>query len=211
MPFVDLAFPVVGSRIPRDHGYALYGALCRKLPALHRADWLAVHPVSGRPANGDLLLTRRAQLRVRVPVERIPDVLPLAGSSLDLGGAALRIGVPSIHALAPAPSLDARLVVLTLTRPPRAANAALDRDTHDVRAIAERYERELRRQLDKIAVHGDLTLCGRHSITIAGARVIGYSARVSGLDADASLRLQESGLGGRRAMGCGVFRPTRGN
>jgi len=48
MPFVDLAFPVVGSSIPRDHGYALYGALCRKLapaPSLdHRLVVLTLRP-----------------------------------------------------------------------------------------------------------------------------------------------------------------------
>ena len=41
---VDLAFSVVGQRVPADHGYALYGAICRRLPEVHSAGWLAVHP-----------------------------------------------------------------------------------------------------------------------------------------------------------------------
>lgn len=211
MNVIDLAFPIVGQRVPRDHGYALYSALCRRLPGLHGAPWLAVHPIGGTPANGALLLRRDSRLRLRVPTDHIPDVLPLAGTSLDLAGASLRVGAPSVHPLAPAANLDARLVVLTLTRPPRKENAEVGRNTHDVSAIAERYEKELRRQLERIGVSGgELTLCGRHAMTVARARLIGYSVRLSNLDADSSLRVQERGLGGRRAMGCGVFRPTRG-
>ncbi len=32
---VDLCFPVLGQTLPSDHGYALYAALSRVLPALH--------------------------------------------------------------------------------------------------------------------------------------------------------------------------------
>lgn len=34
---VDVAFPVTGTTVPLDHGYALYAALCHRLPALHEA------------------------------------------------------------------------------------------------------------------------------------------------------------------------------
>ena len=34
-PWVDLAFRVLGERVPIDHGYALYAALSKTLPALH--------------------------------------------------------------------------------------------------------------------------------------------------------------------------------
>jgi hypothetical protein len=33
--------------------------------------------------------------------------------------------------------------------------------------------------------------------------------RVLGLSADDSLKLQICGLGGKRTMGCGIFRPAR--
>jgi hypothetical protein len=35
MPMVELHFPVLGPSLPVDHGYALYSALCRVLPAMH--------------------------------------------------------------------------------------------------------------------------------------------------------------------------------
>jgi hypothetical protein len=35
MPVIDLAFVLVGRTVPMDHGYALFSALCRVVPALH--------------------------------------------------------------------------------------------------------------------------------------------------------------------------------
>jgi hypothetical protein len=35
MPVVDLSFVLAGTTIPLDHGYSLFSALCRLVPALH--------------------------------------------------------------------------------------------------------------------------------------------------------------------------------
>ena len=49
MTKVDLAFELVGQQpIPADHGYALYGALSRVLPAVHRDNGVAIHPIGGQ-------------------------------------------------------------------------------------------------------------------------------------------------------------------
>jgi hypothetical protein len=37
MAFVDLAFRLTASKVPVDHGYALYSAISRLLPELHGA------------------------------------------------------------------------------------------------------------------------------------------------------------------------------
>ena len=51
MPYVDLAFRLTGSKVPVDHGYALYSALSRLLPEIHGAKNIGVHPRSacGKP------------------------------------------------------------------------------------------------------------------------------------------------------------------
>jgi CRISPR-associated protein Cas6 len=114
VPTLDLSFPIQGERVPRDHGYALYGALSRAIPALHGASWLGVHPLGGALADdATLLFGRHPHLRLRLPADRIADVLPLAGARLDVGGAALRLGAPRVHALAPVASLDARMAANT--------------------------------------------------------------------------------------------------
>ena len=211
MTTVDLAFPLVGERVALDHGYALYGALCRVAPGLHQAAWLGVHPLGGTQVDeATLQLGRRSQLRLRLPADRIGEVLPLAGARLDVSGASLMVGAPSVHTLLPVPSLDARVVAIKLTRAPRRRNEDLGREALDVAGFAERYAAEIKRQLEAIGIGGPFELRGRRSLTVGGRRVVGYSVRVIGLGADESIALQEKGIGGKRRMGCGVFRPTRG-
>lgn len=211
MSSLDLCFPVLATTVPRDHGYALYGALCRAVPSAHNAEWLAVHPLSGGSVGENRLALRDgAVLILRLPAECIPEVLPLAGRTLEIGSARLLLGAPNVLALVPASSLDARLVVIKLTDAPRRENPELGREALDVKRFAERYVAELRRQLAKIGITSPPELHGRRSMTVSGKRIVGYSVRVDGLNADQSIALQVHGLGGKRRMGCGVFRPTRG-
>ena len=44
---VDLIFNVVGSTIPQDHGYALYAAIARVVPAIHGARDVGIFPIRG--------------------------------------------------------------------------------------------------------------------------------------------------------------------
>ncbi len=210
MPVVDVSFPLQIASAPRDHGYVLYSAISRTVPALHEAKWLAVHPLPGRLVDDDTLaMGRHARLRLRLPADKIPAVLPLAGTTLNLMGVKAVVGAPTIHALAPEASLDARMVAIKLTALPHRDNRELGRQTLDVDALRARYEAEIERQLTAIEIHRPFQIRGRRSITIAGRRVVGYSVRVTNLAEEESVRLQELGIGGKRRMGCGVFRPTR--
>ena len=174
MTVVDLSFPASGQSVPRNHGYALYAALCRALPDLHGARWLGVHPLSGVAVEGDQLRLRdTAEMRLRLPAERIPDVLSLAGREIDLAGNAIRLAIPRVHPLVPAPNLDARIVVLHLTRAPRRFNAQVGREALDVQSFEDRYRAELGRQLQTRGIGGKLTLEGRQTIQVAGRRLIG--------------------------------------
>jgi CRISPR-associated protein Cas6 len=210
MPVVDVSFPLMIRSMPRDHGYVLYSAICRTVPALHGASWLGIHPLSGRPIDDGLLeMGRQARLRLRLPADKISAVLPLAGTTLDMTGRRATVGAPTIHTLVAAASLDARMVSIKLTAAPRRGNQALGRETLDVGAFAARYQAEIERQLSAIEIRRPFEIRGRRSLTVAGRRVVGYSVRVTDLLQDESLRLQEMGIGGKRRMGCGVFRPTR--
>lgn len=44
MPYVDLAFRLTGSKVPVDHGYALYSVISRILPEIHGAKNIDAHP-----------------------------------------------------------------------------------------------------------------------------------------------------------------------
>lgn len=204
-PCIDLAFPLSGERVPIDHGYPLYSALSVALPSLHEARWLGVHPLSGKAEDDALVLTPHSRLTLRIPLSRLSHVLSLTGHTLTVAGANLRLGAPQVFQLETRACLDARLVLIRLTDPVLPKNEAATESR-----FAKRFQEEARRQLDRLGIGGDLTLHGQRRITVAGQRLLGFSVRVNGLSAEESLALQVHGLGGKRRMGCGVFRPTRG-
>jgi len=173
MPSVDVAFPLVGAGAPADHGYVLYAAMSRAVPSLHRAQWLGVHALPGLPVgNGTLALRRGARLRLRVPVERVQDVLPLAGRTLDVAGHRLHLGAPSVQAIMPTPSVDARLVLIKLTHFPKAPP---DREEASLR-VRRMFSEELRRQMLRLGIDRPAGVLGRRVLT--AIRPVG---RVAGL------------------------------
>jgi CRISPR-associated protein Cas6 len=212
MPLIELHFPVLGSSLPVDHGYALYSALSRFLPAIHNAgSRVFLAPIGGRYAgNGTLHLEfGRSCLRVRLPTEDIPSILPLAGKSLALDGHRIRFGVPQVRSLVPAVSLGARMV--TMKRSDR-HDANGTKAYMEPASFLEAVQRELGRRGVRAAPGIPLVREGprvgqpvRRVLRIKNKRVVGFPLQITGLTADVSIELQENGLGGRRKMGCGFF------
>jgi CRISPR-associated protein Cas6 len=211
VPVVDVSFPLQLFSAPFDHGYLLYSAISRVAPHLHEATWLGIHPLSGQPVGTTLDLGKRARLRLRLPADRVANVLPLSGATLRMDDRSAVVGAPTIHTLTPSSSLDARMVAIKLTDAPVQASSVLGgRDTIDTAAFGARYAKEIERQLAAIEIRKPFQIRGKRSLRVAGRRVIGYAVRVIDLTPDESLRLLERGIGGKRRMGCGLFRPTRG-
>ncbi|MDR3635106.1 MAG: type I-MYXAN CRISPR-associated protein Cas6/Cmx6 [Isosphaeraceae bacterium] len=203
MPVIDLAFVLVGRTVPLDHGYALFGALSRVVPALHGNRSIGVHPIRGRQtAPGVLSLTESSRLRLRLPSEEVATYLAIAGAELELDGHRLRVGIPRSEPLVPASRLASRLVTFRNAKEPA------------------RFEADVRRELETLGIAGEPSLVAspsshprsvgqpiRRVLRIKDKRVVGFALRVGGLTAEESLKLQEAGLGGRRRMGAGVFVP----
>lgn len=186
---VDLWFPITGTTLPSDHGYGLYGALCRSVPTLHGADWWALHTVRGRRTfPGFIALSRAPRLGMRLPAEHIPLVLPLAGRLLEVGGSRIGLGAPTVESLRPHQALSARMVTIKPF------------------IEAEPFRAAMEKQLAEIGVSGAITIGSRKVLAIGGGSVVGFSVRIAELEQASSLHLQEKGIGGRRRMGCGVFR-----
>jgi CRISPR-associated endonuclease/helicase Cas3 len=197
---IELHFPVLGSTLPADHGYALYSAISRLIPSVHEDHVVGIGPIAGQyVGNGRLHLDPwRSRLRLRLAPEKIAAVLPLAGKSLVMGDHSVRLGVPFVRALVPAPNLVARLVTIKgFTEPADFLSAVC-------------------RQLQTLDINGEpgipLIRNGthegqprRHVLRIKEKMVVGFSLQVTGLTAEESIKLQEKGLGGRRKMGCGFF------
>jgi CRISPR-associated protein Cas6 len=197
-PYVTVHFPLQGRQLPADHGYALYSAITRQLPDLHSTSWLGIELISGVPWRAGIIVlpTRGASLRLRIPADHYGHVLPLAGRRLDLSGYTIRLGIPSARPLLPAASLYARAVTIKkFTDPEPFLDAA-------------------RRQLDALNINAALELpldeqgrYRRRILKIHDKTIVGFSLAAHGLSDDDSLRLQRVGIGGRRAMGCGLFNP----
>ena len=115
-PILDILFRVIGTEVPSDHGYALYGALSRILETeedqwMHGNPHIGLHTVRGTPlGNGRRLIGPNARLGLRLPSDLLPRSLRLAGKSLDLDGCKLRVGVSETRALVPAATLHCRIV-----------------------------------------------------------------------------------------------------
>lgn len=226
MPMIDLHYTVQGATLAADHGYALYAALSRLLPELHSPDCkIRIGPIRGTYIGQGLLQLdpRFSRLRLRLQADAIPLVLPLAGKALTLGDHRIRLGVPQVRALIPAPNLVARLVVIKASSP-RADPA--DKTSRD-RAATKRYlvpaqfleavraelkRRDIGAQAD-LPVHDTGPRAGeprRHVLRVHGKTIVGFSVLVQGLTAEESIRVQEEGIGGRGRMGCGFFGVIRG-
>ena len=209
-PILDILFRVIGTEVPNDHGYALYGALSRILETeedqwMHGNPLIGLHIVRGTPlGNGRRLIGPNARLGLRLPSDLLPRSLRLAGKSLDLDGCKLRIGVSETRALVPAATLHCRI--------------ATTKNGND----SARFDAEIARQLAALGIRGkvfrvpegsggsDSRDPSRRIFRVKSKRIVGYSVLATELTAEESILLQERGLGGRRRMGCGVFVPTGG-
>lgn len=202
---VDLAFPVTAGRVPVDHGYALYSALAERVAELHMAPWLAVHPLSGRRVGETtLILTRQSAVTLRLPASKAGVALRLAEQTIRVGGELFHLGSPTMRALEPFPSLFAWQVAIRLTHPPKNGEGVLD-----VLEFRQAFETEARRQLTALKVGGVAKVLGKRQLKVKGQVIIAFSVEIEDLNRDDSIRLQAHGIGGKRRMGCGVFRPSK--
>jgi CRISPR-associated protein Cas6 len=195
MNTVDLSFPVFSqSPLPVDHGYLLYSALCHKLPELHELNQIAVHPLRGQYiGNRQMQVTDLTRLTLRTVTDLIPTLIRLTGKELTVSNRTLRIGVPQVQAILPVESLRSRLVTT--------------KNGEDV----ERFQTELRRQLSamKVSEEALLTVKHRRTLRIRDKEIVGHEVHLERLLSADSLVVQETGLGGRRHMGCGIFVPRQ--
>src|ERR1700722_2064860 len=110
-PFVDAAFSMKGSQLPLDHGYALFSSVSKIVPELHQRPHWGLHPVRGlRSGPGQLQLLPDSTLKIRLPAAEIAPLLALAGTSLEVQGHRIDVGVPRLHPLIPAATIRARFV-----------------------------------------------------------------------------------------------------
>jgi CRISPR-associated protein Cas6 len=188
---VDVAFPLAGTQLPREHALPLARALVAQLPWLAEEPLAGVHAVKTVPGGGSVgLLSRRARMLIRVPGQRRDALAALAGCVLDVGGCEVRLGAPVARALLPHSTLFARFV---------------DAEGADEVGFMQGVARAL-----QAAGIDARTVCGRRSqVGTPGGPVAGFALMLHGLSPADSLRAQSLGVGPHRLLGCGLFVPHR--
>lgn len=188
---IDIRWFVNGpGRIPIHHQYPLFSAVSRVVPAVHRSREFGLHPIRGaRMSPGHLELIPQSALTIRTPVYNIPGLLVLSGKKLDLAGCPIRLGVPLVIGLSPCRSLVSPLVTIKGYMETQEFSAAL------------------RRQLDELGVSRSVIaeVVARRVLLVKQQVIVGFEVRLDKLCEEDSMRIQTSGLGGRRHLGCGLF------
>ncbi|MHB1240204.1 MAG: type I-MYXAN CRISPR-associated protein Cas6/Cmx6 [Gammaproteobacteria bacterium] len=201
---VDLAFAISCRCLPLDHAYALSQALREVLPWLAEDPGAGVHLIHGaesgngwyRPQDAEnelLYLSRRTRLTLRVPKGRLEAARALEGRTLDLDGYALEVGSGTLRPLSTLPTLFARYVVA--------------REDHDEQQFLE----SAMAWLKELDISARKMLSGRaHPIHTPDGELFTRSLMVAELDPEQSVRLQQTGVGPGRAIGCGLFIAHKG-
>lgn len=213
MPIVDLVFTLRGDTIAHDHGYQLYSALCHEVPSLHKSEVpLAVLPIRGFSV-GDrkVALTPSSRLILRLPSDDVWRFVGLAGKTLQIGSQKIQIGVPSVAGLSAAPRLYSRLVTVKGHTDPA---SLLQYVIQELKRLGVCGTPSLPQRTRDRSVEGrsnlrqDGNLFIRRTFRVRERQIVGYAVQIDGLESNASVLLQEVGLGGRRRMGAGIFLPT---
>ena len=188
---IDVMFELDGNTIPVDHGHAIFLQLCTHLPWLEAEEHVGIHAIRGAlTGTGELILNRRARLMLRVPMQRIQDTLKLSGKTLELGGHALIIGPGRTKPL--------------LLHSPLYASCVTTGSATETDFAADVIRLLKNRDIDTRFV------CGRRrAMETANGKQYGYSLLLHGLQLEHVIQLQETGLGGNRKIGCGIFVPHK--
>jgi CRISPR-associated protein Cas6 len=187
---VDLVFSLRGEAIVPDYADALARAVSSVLGWIVEEQRVGIHPVRGVTESGDrLMLSRRAQLVLRLPAARIDEARILSGSRLELGGE-IEVGESVTRLLSPYHVLYSPFVTTGHDNEQEFLTAA----TQLVAAAS---------------IECKLIVGKRREAAYHTSYINGHSLMLHGLSPEHSLLVQSIGVGKHRLLGCGVFVPHK--
>jgi len=136
-----------------------------------------------------MLVSRRTRIVLRLPASRLEAAAHLAGRSFDLGGT-VELGAPAVRDLVPYPVLYSRLVAI---------------GPED----AGEFDAAARRMAEEAGVKCEIIVGRKREGSRGPERFAGFGLMLHGLSPEDSLRMQSSGLGTNRTLGCGIFIPHK--
>ncbi len=186
---IDLVFEISGGTLPAAYPYALWDELVRLVPQLGENDQVGVIPLRAAVSNEGMLLPKRAKLVLRLPHALTEAASSLAQKQVQVAGSSIQLGSYKERHISHYPTLHAHLVT--------GADDELS------------FVNEVGSALAGMGVEAKL-ICGQRLALTNGERTIkGYSLVLHDLSPEDSLRVQYSGLGRERRLGCGIFVPYK--
>ncbi|GAB6041360.1 type I-MYXAN CRISPR-associated protein Cas6/Cmx6 [Endothiovibrio diazotrophicus] len=198
---VDLVFQMESRRLPVDHGYTLYRAVVDRLPWLDEEVEAGIQHIfpadsgngwTGPEEAGEAYFypSRRTRFVLRLPAARIDEARVLCGQELAVDDCNLTLKQASERPLSREVNLYARYVA-----------GPADEET---------FLREVVRELETRDIRARKLVCGKGaSITTPEGEIAARSVLLADLRLEESFRLQESGAGPYRKLGCGIFLPHK--
>ncbi len=185
----DIVFDLEGNFLPEGYGALLWKELVLALPWLENQNPAGILPIKGASSGKGLLLPRRAKLALRIPAEFFRNALDLEGKTIEVGESTLKIGRGKERRIEAYPTLNSHFVVSEM-------------DETDFLHDAEE-------KMGELGIACKL-ICGKHQALKYGTETLsGYSLVAYDLKPPGSIRLQHSGLGSHRHIGCGFFVPHK--
>jgi len=199
---VDLQFQINCPTLPVDHAWELSRQIQQILPWFADEAQAGLHIIHGadsgngweRPRGaGDLLyLSRRTQLKLRLPSHRVSHAEALSGTTLEIAGHSMKVGSGKTRKLSMSSFLYSRYV-------------ASDPDM-----VEEEFTEWAVDELKQLRLRFKKILCGRSfGLATPEGPVQSRSLMVAELPFEDAVILQETGIGPRRSMGCGLFIPQK--
>lgn len=186
---VDVVFDLSGASVPQNYPFTLWSEISRLLPWLKEVENAGILPLRGSESGEHILLSKRSKLVLRVPLEHAADTVELSGKQLHVDGSTLLVGKGKERQLQPTTTLHSYMVETGLG---------------EVEFLAD-----MKNKLQEMNISCNL-ICDKYR-NIKGAKhsLSGYGLVLHDLKPQASMQIQNNGLGGAHQLGCGIFVPFK--
>jgi CRISPR-associated protein Cas6 len=186
---IDVVFDLNGSSIFEGYQFALWSEVVRSLPWLQNEEHAGILPLRGSVSGEAILLSKRAKLVLRVPVDRAAQTVQLSGQQLNVDGSILIVGKSKERQLLATTTLHSYIVESNLV---------------EIEFLADMKEK-----LQAMNISCNL-ICDKHRIIRSVKQSLsGFGLVLHDLKPLASIQMQRTGLGGGRHFGCGIFVPFK--
>ena len=202
---IDIVYSIECKSLPLNHSWALSQEIIKHLTWITEYEYAGIHQIHVAESNngwlrpeddeeGALLYpSKRTKMTLRIPIHEYLSAEKLSGKTLNIDGHSLLVGKGKKKEFTNAGVIFARYV--------------LCENNEEENDFLSRMALEIQ---DKADFKVKKMLCGKsHTINTPSAKLQTKHLMIADLDNDASIKIQQLGLGKARELGCGLFLPHK--